>query len=65
MDPVKLDGIAQWPVPTKVKDVQSFLSFANFYQQFIPDYSNVTCPLIDLTKKNLAWNWSPNQHLTH
>ena len=59
MDPVKLNGIAQWPVPTKVKDVQSFLGFANFYQWFIPDYSNVVHLLIDLTKKNLAWNWIP------
>ena len=32
MDPIKLNGIAQWPVSTKVKDVQSFLGFANFYQ---------------------------------
>ena len=60
MDPVKLDRIASWPTPTKVKDVRSFLGFANFYRCFIPDYSNVTCPLIDLTKKNLAWNWSPS-----
>ena len=60
MDPVKLDRIAGWPTPTKVKDVHSFLGFANFYQHFIPDYSNVAHPLIDLTKKNLAWNWSPS-----
>ena len=32
MDPVKLDGIASWPTPTKVKDVHSFLGFANFYR---------------------------------
>ena len=31
MDPVKLDGIASWPTPAKVKDVRSFLGFANFY----------------------------------
>ena len=58
MDPVKLDGIAKWPTPAKVKDVRSFLSFANFYRRFIPDYSNVARPLIDLTKKNLQWNWT-------
>ena len=64
MDPVKLDGIASWPAPTKVKDVHSFLGFANFYRRFIPDYSNVTRPLIDLTKKNLIWNWSPSCQLS-
>ena len=60
MDPVKLDGIASWPTPTKVKDVCSFLGFANFYQRFIPDYSNVARPQINLTKKSLSWNWSPS-----
>ena len=59
MDPVKLDGIASWPTPKKVKDIRSFLSFTNFYCHFIPDYSNVAQPLINLTKKNLSWNWSP------
>ena len=58
MDPVKLDSITSWPAPKKVKDVRSFLGFANFSRRFIPDYSNVAQPLIDLTKKNLPWNWS-------
>ena len=31
MDPVKLNGIAQWPTPSKVKDIRSFLGFVNFY----------------------------------
>ena len=58
MDPVKLDGIAKWPTLTKVKDVWSFLGFANFYRRFIPNYSNVARPLIDLTKKNTLWLWT-------
>ena len=60
MDPVKLDSIASWPTPTKVKDVCFFLGFANFYRRFIPNYSNVARPLIDLIKKNLTWNWTPS-----
>ena len=52
MDPVKLDSIAIWSTPAKVKDVQSFLGFANFYRQFIPDYSTVARPLLNLTKKD-------------
>ena len=54
MDPVKLNGIVQWPTPSKVKDVCSFLGFANFYRRFIPNYSTLAHPLIDLTKKNLS-----------
>jgi hypothetical protein len=35
MDPVKIAGIKNWPIPTKVKDVHSFLGFCNFYHPFI------------------------------
>ena len=59
MDPVKLDGIAAWPTPVKVKDIRSFLGFANFYRRFIPDYSTVAHPLLDLTKKDNRWDWTP------
>ena len=31
MDPVKVAGIADWPVPSTVRDIRSFLGFANFY----------------------------------
>ena len=60
MDPTKLYGIAEWPIPAKVKDVQSFLGFTNYYRRFIGDYSNIAWPLIDLTKKNQEWKWSPS-----
>jgi hypothetical protein len=35
MDPVKVAGIKNWPTPTKVKDIRSFLGFCNFYRPFI------------------------------
>ena len=41
MDPVKLGGIRDWPIPTTVKQVQSFLGFGNFYRQFIAHYSDL------------------------
>ncbi len=31
MDPMKVAGIAEWPTPTKKKELQSFLGFTNFY----------------------------------
>ena len=58
MDPTKLSGIVDWLAPTKVKDIRSFLGFANYYQWFIRDYSNIACPLINLTKKNQEWKWT-------
>jgi len=58
MDPVKVEGITQWPTPSCVKDVRSFLGFCNFYRAFISDFSNITRPLNDLTCKNRQWDWS-------
>src|SRR6266436_4055097 len=42
MDPMKVCGVTEWPTPTKVMEVQSFLGFVNFYQKFIHNFSNIT-----------------------
>ena len=58
MDPAKLEEIRDWPTPTTVKQVQSFLGFRNFYRKFIGHYADIVRPLNDLTKKDLVWNWT-------
>ena len=58
MSPDKITTIADWPEPCKVKDIQSFLGFANFYHQFIFNYSDITVPLTWLTRKDAPWNFS-------
>ena len=51
MDLTKVHGVTEWPTPTKVKEVQSFLGFVNFYQKFIHNFSDVARPLYTLTCK--------------
>jgi hypothetical protein len=58
MDPIKVQGIIDWPAPTSVKDVHSFLGFCNFYRAFILEFSKIARPLNDLTKKGRPWSWS-------
>ncbi|GLB35706.1 putative retrotransposable element tf2 155 kda protein type 1-like [Lyophyllum shimeji] len=60
MDPVKVAGVAEWPVPKNKKEVQSFLGFTNFYRRFIRDFSHHARPLFDLTAKDVAWTWGPS-----
>ena len=57
MDPAKVQTVLDWPEPRKVKDVQAFLGFANFYRRFIHDYSAITVPLTRLTRKDVTWNF--------
>jgi len=58
MDPIKVQGISEWPTPLTVKDVRSFLGFCNFYCAFIKNFSAIACPLNDLTCKNEQFIWS-------
>src|SRR5258708_808698 len=62
MDLTKVCRVTEWPTPMKVKEVQSFLGFVNFYWKFIHDFSDVTHPLYALTRKTQQWVWgSPEQ----
>ena len=61
MDPVKIAGIQDWPTPTTVKQVWSFLGFCNFYQAFIWGFSHLAKPLNNLTKKDTPWMWESEQ----
>jgi len=58
MSPDKIQTISDWPEPRKVKDIQSFLGFANFYRRFIFNYSDIVVPLTQLTRKDAPWNFS-------
>jgi hypothetical protein len=57
MSEYKVKTIQDWPEPKKVKDVQSFLGFANFYHHFIYNYSDIVVPLTCLTCKSAPWNF--------
>jgi len=53
----KIKIIQDWPELKKVKDIQSFLGFANFYHQFIFNYSDIVIPLTCLTWKDIPWKF--------
>ena len=57
-DPIKVKGFADWPIPTCVKDVRSFLGFGNFYRKFIPGFSTLAAPLNALLKKDTTFQWT-------
>ena len=54
-DKVKI--IQDWPEPKKVKDIEFFLGFINFYCWFIFNYSDIVIPLIFLIWKNISWKF--------
>ena len=61
MDLVKLKAIWEWSPLANIKAIWSFLEFCNFYQKFIPSFSDIAHPLLDLTKQSNPWTWGPDQ----
>jgi transposase InsO family protein len=52
MASTKVSAIMDWPEPTKLREIQQFLGFANFYRRFIRGYSRIIMPLTKLLRKN-------------
>ncbi|MBW0553607.1 hypothetical protein O181_093322 [Austropuccinia psidii MF-1] len=54
MDQSKVQQILTWPPPRNLKDLQSFLGFANFYRRFIKNYSMISSLTSFLNKEALS-----------
>jgi len=57
MEQEKIKVVKEWKIPIKVKDMESFLGFVNFYRRFIQNFSHTAKPLNELKgKKKWIWN---------
>ena len=56
MENNKIKVVKEWKTPTKIKEVESFLGFANFYWQFIKNFSYTAKSLNELKEKK-EWEW--------
>ena len=64
MDPTKIQVIWDWPAPTILRELCSFLGLANFYRRLVLGFSHITWPLIQVTKggEKEKLIWSESQH---
>ncbi len=58
MNSSKINIIVNWFILINVKNVQSFLNFANFYRRFIYDYSRITISLTCFIRKDVFFVWT-------
>ncbi|GBL79856.1 Transposon Tf2-6 polyprotein [Araneus ventricosus] len=61
VDQEKVSAIQKIPVPTNVKEAQSFLQTCSWFRSYVPNFANIARPLSNLTKKNVQWSWGPEQ----
>ena len=48
---VKTEAIANWKIPTSVKEIKQFLGLCSFFRKTIPNFSTIANPLTKLTRK--------------
>ena len=58
MDEEKVAAIKNFPIPTNLKKVQSFLGVCNYYRRFINQFSKISYPLTELLQKNTTFKWN-------
>jgi len=56
-NPVKTQAIWERTTPKKIKEIQCFLGFCNFYRRFMEGFSRTAKPLYAKTKKECIGNW--------
>ncbi|TYK29838.1 DNA/RNA polymerases superfamily protein [Cucumis melo var. makuwa] len=59
VDPAKIEAVTNWPRPSTVGEIRSFLGLTGYYRRFVEDFSRIASPLTQLTRKGTPFVWSP------
>lgn len=63
-DPDKIRAVAEFPTPTSVRDVRSFLGLCSYFRRFIRGFADVAEPLTSLLAKDHRFTWTPTAAAT-
>ena len=53
----KVEAIRNLQHPSSKKEIRSFIGSCSYYRKFLPNFSGVAKPLIDLTRKSTHFRW--------
>ena len=58
-DPAKVKAMVELPQPTSKEDVRRLMGTVASFKDFIPDMSTTMCPIRQLLKKDVEFQWLP------
>ncbi len=61
MESSKVNAVTNWPIPTNVHELRSFLGLAGYYRRFVKDFSRIASALTALLHKNQKYEWGADQ----
>ncbi|HLP81323.1 MAG TPA: reverse transcriptase domain-containing protein, partial [Nitrosomonas sp.] len=61
VNPEKTKVVENFPVPSTVKDLQSFLGLVNYFRFFIPNFAKTAKPFYRLLRGDVDFEWSTAQ----
>ncbi|KAA0036948.1 pol protein [Cucumis melo var. makuwa] len=59
VDPAKMEAVTNWPRPSTVSKIHSFLGLAGYYRRFVEDFSRIASSFTLLTRKGTPFVSSP------
>jgi len=57
-DPAKIEAVKNWPAPTSLTEVRSFLGLASYYRRFVDSFAQKAIPLYPLAEKGRQFEWT-------
>ena len=61
-DPEKVRVVQEWPAPSNISQLRSFLGTAGYYHHFVPKYADLAAPLYRMEQKGKNWEWTQGCH---